>query len=273
MNNIELTNNALAYLEHGTCYLKGFWGQSLTQAEYNRVLVYNPSNAKYGNTKYIGTGVYPFDCICFIKALLGGATVDNRITYNQLKANPVGDCNNETFLKMLQNNSPCSPKDAKHGYGLATKGHCAIALGNGRWIDANWNKSQNGVAVHETGIEMFTVAGKINGVDYLESVNVGDIIPMTVTRIDGNKAYGEALVASAGSSSSSTNTIDVGSVVKIKKGAKSGGSNPKYKGLTIDEKYANEKYTDIVDEISTQRNEARLKNIVTWVSIKDLILA
>ena len=99
----ELANIAESFTYTGikTCYLKGFWGQRLTQQEYDRVLRMYPENSKYKNEKYIGTDVFPFDCICFVKGILGGCTPNRRISYQQMAANPIGDCTTETFAEKL----------------------------------------------------------------------------------------------------------------------------------------------------------------------------
>ena len=160
----ELSKRAREFLNVKTCYLKGFFGQPLTQAEYDRVLKMYPDNAKYNNETYIGTGAYAFDCICFVKFLVSGGYVNNRISYAQLKASPIGDCTTQAFMSGL---TECvEPAKAPAGYGLATAGHAAISLGGGMWIDANKNATQNGIALHTTGIERFTRAGKIKGIDY-----------------------------------------------------------------------------------------------------------
>ena len=160
----QICKNANEYTGVTTCYLKGFWGQPLTEAEYARVLKMYPDNAKYDNGKYVGTNAYAFDCICFIKSLLAGGKVNNRVTYAQLCKTALGDCNTQAFLSSLYD--CCDPQNAPAGYGLATSGHAALSLGNGMWIDANKNATQNGIKIHTSGIERFTRAGKIKGVNY-----------------------------------------------------------------------------------------------------------
>lgn len=251
-----------------TCYLKGFWGQRLSRAEFDRIARMYPENLTYGNEKYIGTDVFPFDCICFVKALLGNASTVNRVPYDAIKNCSIGDIDNPTFLNILKANHPCNPKDAKRGMGLATNKHAGIALGGGKWVDANLTNGQNGVKVHTSGIEQFTVAGEIPGLEY-DGVNVGDVIPMTVTRIEGDKAYGFAVIGDV------PQVITVGSKVTINPGAKAGGMNKNYRGLYIDEKYANGKYVDEVVKIETHYGveEALLKGINTWVAVSSLKLA
>ena len=160
----ELTKHAEEFALVPTCYDKGFWGQKMTKSEYDRILKMYPVNANYGNQKYIGSDVFPFDCICFLKGLLGGATTERRLSYPQMASNPLGDCTNITFKAKLKNR--CMPGEAKRGYGLATDGHCGLALGNGSWIDCNFDANQNGIKIHTSGIGVFDVAGEIPGVDY-----------------------------------------------------------------------------------------------------------
>lgn len=265
MNNREIADRAEAFAKAITCYMKGGFGQRLTQATYNSLCSQYPVNRTYGNAKYINSDCFPFDCLCFIKALLNNATVDHRIEYNDIKNSTLGDFTNVDFLNMLKKTA-CNPKDAKRGYGLATKGHCGIALGDGRWVDANRTSGQNGVKIHETGIEVFTVAGKIDTVEYLpDEVKVGDIIPMVVTKIENGIAYGQATIGGK---------IVVGSKVTIDEGAKAGGMNKQYRGKPILPKYANGKYIDTVVEIATHYGveEALLKGINTWVAISSLNL-
>lgn len=269
----EFARIAESFLNVSTCYLLGFWGQVLSLAEYNRVNSLkgiNGKNDKYNNRRFIGSNVFPFDCINFLKGLLGGCTPQNRVDYNAIKNCPIGDCRNDEFLKMMQKDN-INPKDAKRGMGLATSGHAAIALGGGRWIDANYTGTQNGVAVHNSGIEQFTCAGRIPGIDYSaqEDIKVGDIVPMEVYEIKDGFAYGKVPVTVP-----SPAQIVIGSKVTINPGAKAGGTNPNYRGKTIDPKYANGKYIDTVTDIQTfyGNKEALLKNLVTWVAVESLTL-
>ncbi len=164
----ELANIAESFTHTGiqTCYLKGFWGQRLTQQEYDRVLRMYPENSKYKNEKYIGTDVFPFDCICFVKGILGGCTPNRRISYQQMAKNPIGDCTTETFAEKLYGLVPPG-MNVPAGYGISKKGHAALSLGGGRWIDVSFDYSgQNGAMVHTGGIPGNYVCGKIPGVDY-----------------------------------------------------------------------------------------------------------
>lgn len=169
MKGQELANRAEEFLSVQTCYLLGFWGQYLSQAEYDRVnrelARTGRSNDKYNNQKYIGSSIFPFDCINFVKGLLGGCTINKRISYAQMRSNPVGDCTPEEFGKQLFD---CvSPGlNVPAGYGLAKPGHAALSLGNGKWIDASFNNSQNGVKLHTGGVPSEYTCGKIPGVDY-----------------------------------------------------------------------------------------------------------
>lgn len=183
MTDQELCKIALDFLNVTTCYLKGFWFQSITPSEFDRVANMYPVNKTYGNAKYINTDCYAADCICAIKAFLGGARVGKRISYNEMAHNPVGDCTNKQFMQKLYD--CCEPQNAPAGYGLATESHAAISLGNGRYFDFNYGNGQNGAAVHDTGIEKFTKAGKIPGVEYTTD-NERDILMKFVTYLVDN---------------------------------------------------------------------------------------
>lgn len=165
MTNKELVANAVAYLQKSTCYLKGFWCQWLTKSEYDRVNAqYKGANDKYGNTGLIGTGAYAADCICWIKQLLAGGNVNRRLSYSEMASNPLGDCTNEAFYNKLYD--CCEPDKAMPGYGLATKGHAALYVGNGQWLDYNYTTGQNGIALHTGFSGTDFKCGKIPGIAY-----------------------------------------------------------------------------------------------------------
>ena len=165
MTNKELVANAVAYLQKSTCYLKGFWCQWLTKSEYDRVNAqYKGANDKYCNTGLIGTGAYAADCICWIKQLLAGGNVNRRLSYSEMSSNPLGDCTNETFYNKLYD--CCEPDKAMPGYGLATKGHAALYVGNGQWLDYNYTTGQNGIALHTGFAGTDFKCGKIPGIAY-----------------------------------------------------------------------------------------------------------
>lgn len=162
----ELVANAVAYLQKTTCYEKGFWCQRMTTAEYDRILKMYPENNKYGNEFMIDSDVYAADCICWIKQLLGGGTVNRRLSYAEMASNPLGDCNNKTFFNKLYDLR--SPVGAPAGYGLATEGHAALCIGGDQWLDFNYNISQNGIRLH-TGFSGTNFrCGKIPGIVYEE---------------------------------------------------------------------------------------------------------
>lgn len=161
-----MAGRAEEYLQVVTCYLKGFWGQRLTYNNYNRILKMYPENAGYHNTGLIMTDAYPFDCICFVKQLLGGGSVEKRLTYEEMKDQPLGDCDNIKFLQSLYD--CCSPEAAGPGYGLATRNHAALCLGDGKWIDVNYTGRQNGAKLHEGFNGYGFICGKIPGVSYEE---------------------------------------------------------------------------------------------------------
>lgn len=279
MTGNDVADRMLEFYNALNKYEKGWWGQYPSKSEWDRIAKKHPENLTYGNEQYVDNpNAFFFDCICIIKAILSGATTTHRVNdYKTFASNPMGDCDNVGFMNALKKNGSCAPKDAKRGYGLGTKNHSAIALGDGKWIDCNFIRKngkviQNGIAIHDSGIEQFTIAGKLTGVDYSEVTPtptpvVGDVIPMTITKIEGNIAYGQTTIAPA-----PTPEIKVGSKVTIAKGAVSGGGNPDYAGLPIDAQYANGKYVDTVKEIATFNGEkqALLKNLFTWVAFKYL---
>ena len=162
MTDQELCTNAVAFTTVPTFYEYGGWGQEMTRNELDRLAARYPKNKP---VNYDNVGKWGFDCICMIKGLLAGVTTTHHVnSYTEMAKNPIGDCTNVEFYKMLYDCVPAS--EAPAGYGLATEKHAALSLGGGKWIDCNRiTGKQDGVAVHWGGLEGFK-AGKIPGVDY-----------------------------------------------------------------------------------------------------------
>lgn len=163
----DLVRRAKEYLNVCTCYSKGWWCQNPTVDEWNRInKMYD--NTKYGSLKLIQDGKNPYiaDCVCWVKQLLGNGSINNRLSYDQMKNNVtgMGDFNNQ---KLYDNT--VDEKDRLPGMVVCSTGHCGIYIGkNDQWLDCNFDgKGQNGVALR-TGIPSGYKVGKIKGVDYSE---------------------------------------------------------------------------------------------------------
>lgn len=126
------------------------------------------------------------------------------------------------------------------------------------------------------------ICDEVNKQIATSEIKVGDIVPMEVYEIKDGYAYGKTKIDEPQPEPTPPPTpeppqkeITVGSKVTINSGAKAGGLNDKYRGKTIDSKYANGKYVDTVTKVATHYGvqEACLKNIVTWVAFDSLTLA
>lgn len=193
MTGDEIAKIAREFYSKTTCYLKGAWGQKLTNAEYKRLCNLYSSNTKYGNEKYVGTNVYPFDCICFVKAITSGATPDNRITYTQLKNGILGDCTNQYFYDCLYD-CVYDPEEMLAGMGVASTKHAGIVLGENCWIDCNFTgtNKQDGLAIHYSNpMASGYKVGKIPKVVYEDSPvvkdDVQDFLQFLYEQWKGNK--------------------------------------------------------------------------------------
>lgn len=257
MTNKELVNNAVAiFMNQKTVYAKGGIGITLTQAEVDRLIKQYPENAKYISSKDIGK--HACDCSGMIVGMAyDGWTVDKDPVWTRAH-----DWNDQMLHDRLTDT--CDPKDAIPGMCLWKQGHVGLYLGNGIEFDSNAEKSGSGIHKRKITDVKWELAGKLPEIEYV-GVNVGDIIPMTVTRIENGIAYGETRV-------DEPEEIKVGSRVTIDPGAVAGGLNSKYRGLVIDPKYANGKYVDTVSKIETHygAQEALLEGINTWVAFKYL---
>lgn len=164
----EFAKIALSFTTVRTFYAKGGYGQQCnTLAQYNVLCKQYAWNEAHRNNANLGAR--PFDCVCFCpKGILWGARPE---VYPKYASNGVPDMTDQAVGNSL---TECvKPSEAKEGYILWKQGHVGVALGDGRWIDANYTSTQNGVQLHTTGIETFTKAGKFPYIDYSEQSSGG----------------------------------------------------------------------------------------------------
>ena len=267
---LEFANAAVEiYNKLVTTYAKGGYGQYINQATLTALKNQYEWNKNHLTSNWLDT--FATDCICWIKGELSGWRADVKITPS-MYCKTIPDFTDAQWGAML---TDCVPiEQAKPGYGLWKKGHAGICIGNGYSLDSNYAVKngkvvENGLVLRKLTDVAWEKAGKCPYIDYSDQdeIKVGDIIPMTVTKIENGIAYGEMRI-------SNPDTIQVGSRVTIDKGAVAGGTNPKYRGLLIDSRYANGKYVDTVVEIAKHygEDEAKLKEINTWVAFKYLNL-
>lgn len=259
-----MTNQELAkigvdiYNNLKTVYAKGGIGWKLTQTRMNALIKQYPDNKKY--LKQSDLGKYACDC----SGMVVGMAYDGWTVTTQPVWSRAHDWNDASLGEKITN---CvAPADAIPGMCLWKKGHVGLAIGNGYALDSNAEASGSGIHLRKISDIKWEKAGMLPEIEYVDT-KVGDIILMTVTKIEDGIAYGEARV-------SNPDTIQVGSRVTIDKGAKAGGLNPDYRGKTIDSRYANNKYIDTVVKIEKHygEDEALLKGINTWVAFKYLNL-
>ncbi|MBO7451387.1 MAG: hypothetical protein J6U54_13565 [Clostridiales bacterium] len=275
ITSIEFTNAAIdIYNKLNTSYAKGGYGQYIDQATFNALCKQYSWNKQHLSSSWIGT--YATDCICWIKGLLSGWRYNVKIT-PAMYCKTIPDFTDAQWGASLTDCVPIS--EAKAGYGLWKKGHAGICIGNGYTLDSNYSLKngkvvENGLILRKLTDVAWEKAGKCPYIDYSDQVKVGDIMPMIITKIEGNKAYGVAEISPA-PAPVPVPVITVGSKVTINPGAKSGGTNKQYRGKPIDPKYANGKYVATVVQIETHYGieEALLDRPVwSWIATSSLKL-
>lgn len=267
----EIVKIAKDIVEHlTTVYAKGGCGQYITQSQYDALRNQYQWNKDHFDQSWLGK--YATDCVCWIKGVLWGWTFEDPYSRAKYATNGVPDFTVEQMERDLKDCVP--PAKAKEGYLLWKPGHAGMCIGNGLAIDSNYEVSGNKVTVNGMIIRKISdikweKAGKSPYIDYSDqdTVNIGDVIPMKVTKIENGIAYGSVKIEEPVSP-----VIKVGSRVTIDPGSKAGGANTKYRGLYIDSKYANGKFIDTVTKIETHFGveEALLKTLVTWVALDSL---
>ena len=265
MTNIELVDNLMKiYNELPTVYALGGIGWKLTDYRYNYLRNQYEKNKTFltPDTK----GKYACDCSgMIVGAAYDGWRVDHEPTWT--KAHDWNDA--DLHEKMTDK---CKPQNAQLGMCLWKKGHVGLYVGNGYSLDSNYDSAtSNGIHLRKIEEVGWAEAGKLPEIQYV-TPKVGDVLPMVVTRIDGDKAYGETTIVNPEPTPVPVPEIKVGSKVVILPGAVSGGGNPDYAGKPIDERYANGKFVDTVTSIAVYNNEkqALLKILYTWVAFKYL---
>lgn len=157
MTNDEFATYAEQFVTVPTFYAKGGFMQPCnTQAQYDALCKQYDWNMQHKKSSNVSKR--PVDCICFIKGVCWNARAVP-VKYPTYASNGMPDVTDQRMGDSLQN---CvKPSEAKRGMVLWKKGHVGVALGGGRWIDANYCTGQDGVKIHESGIETFTKAGEM----------------------------------------------------------------------------------------------------------------
>ena len=265
----EVCRNALdIYYNKKTCYAKGGIGWTLTEYRYNYLRNQYEANKTYLTPSDKGK------CACDCSGMVVGMVYDHWRVDNEPTWSREHDWNDDGLHKRMYDK--CSPDQAKPGMLLWKKGHVGLYVGNGLAMDSNIDKDGDGIHLRKVTDIKWAEAGKLPDVEYVDDIQPGDIIPMTVSSIEvgemGTVAYGYYVIAPP-----VPKVITVGSKVTINPGARAGGlsNDPKTgRGVLIDPRYANGLYVDTVVEMATHYNveEALLKGINTWVATSSLTL-
>ena len=258
MTNTELARIAKdIFAQQKTVYAKGGIGWLLTQDRYDYLYNQYQWNRDHFNSSYLGK--HACDC----SGMIVGMAYDGWRVNSEPVWSKAHDWNDWDLSEKI---TGCvSPDKAIEGMCLWKKGHVGLCIGDGWALDADFDASGNGIHKRRISDVNWEKAGKLPEIEYPDDIKVGDIVPMEVYEIKDGYAYGKIQV-------SVPDEIKVGSKVTIAKGAVSGGGNPKYANKPIDPKYANGKYVDTVQEITTFNGEkqALLKTLYTWVAFKYL---
>lgn len=244
---------------------------------YKKTSKSNPALTRYG---YLASkcdkGFYIGDCCGVIKGIRMGNRVGQPHKYNAKMDETI-----ESMRKSLECVMIKQAYDAPHGYLMVAFDDSHVAtVGMPGFTDIESAESCDGLKEvplkyqNTSPNTYWKTCGALPWIDYssqdkggpVYKEKVGDVVPMKIERIENGVAFGSAELKPIDAD------IRVGDKVTICNGAKSGGLNSKYRGKTIDGKYANEKYVDEVTKIEEHygAKEALLKGIVTWVAVTSL---
>lgn len=162
MKNSEFIVRLHAAMTAPNCYALGCFGQELTDNLINQKSKQYPEWYTKNRDK-VKIGVFGFDCICFIKAILWGWTPQESAKY---ESNNVPDVNEEQMLAYCDNVTDGCDNMARGEY-VWKKGHCGIYIGDDKIIHCTTNKIW-GIGI--TSVKEFSPVkhGKLKWIDYSE---------------------------------------------------------------------------------------------------------
>ena len=167
MTNVEFVNMALKTAGMKTLYIKGGFGQVLTESRKKALINqydYNKKRAAMINAASNDT--FAFDCCGLVKGIIWGFNGDTKAVYGgaTYASNGMPDTGEKGILNMCTNLSD-NMNNIEVGEFLYMSGHCGIYAGGGKVIESSpaW---KNGVQVTDLAARKWKTHGLLPQITY-----------------------------------------------------------------------------------------------------------
>ena len=169
MTNVEFVNMALKTAGMKTLYIKGGFGQVLTESRKKALINqydYNKKRAAMINAASNDT--FAFDCCGLVKGIIWGFSGDTKAVYGgaAYATNGMPDTGEKGILNMCTNLSDnMAANNIEVGEFLYMAGHCGIYAGGGKVVESSpaW---KNGVQVTDLAARKWKTHGLLPQITY-----------------------------------------------------------------------------------------------------------
>lgn len=167
MTNVEFVNMAIKTAGMKTLYIKGGFGQVLTESRKKALIKQYDYNKKRGAQIMAATNdTFAFDCCGLVKGIIWGFKGDTKAVYGggAYATNGMPDTGEKGILNMCTNLSD-NMNNIEVGEFLYMTGHCGIYAGGGKVVESSpaW---KNGVQVTDLAQRKWKTHGLLPQITY-----------------------------------------------------------------------------------------------------------
>ena len=167
MTNVEFVNMALKTAGMKTLYIKGGFGQVLTESRKKALIKQYDYNKKREAQIMAATNdTFAFDCCGLVKGIIWGFSGDTKAVYGgaAYATNGMPDTGEKGILNMCTNLSD-NMNNIEVGEFLYMSGHCGIYAGGGKVVESSpaW---KNGVQVTDLAARKWKAHGLLPQITY-----------------------------------------------------------------------------------------------------------
>lgn len=167
MNNIEFVNMAIKTSGLKTLYVKGGFGQVLTESRKKALIKqYDYNKKREAMINAASNDTFAFDCCGLVKGIIWGFKGDTNKTYGgaEYASNGMPDVGEKAIMNMCKELSD-NMNNIEVGEFMYLPGHCGIYIGGGKVCEStpSW---KNGVQITELTQRKWKVHGKLPQINY-----------------------------------------------------------------------------------------------------------
>ena len=168
MTNVEFVNMAIKTAGMKTLYIKGGFGQVLTESRKKTLInQYDYNKKRAGMINAAINDTFAFDCCGLVKGIIWGFCGDTKAVYGGAAYNTNGmpDTGEKGILNMCYDLSDNMAGNIEVGEFLYMAGHCGIYAGGGKVVESSpaW---KNGVQITDLKARKWKTHGKLPQITY-----------------------------------------------------------------------------------------------------------